>query len=300
MPYEINSRKLFLTYPQCSLTKQEALALLQALFPIDEYVVAHELHASGDSHIHCYIKLGSAVNCHFRNAKFADIGGFHGNYQGARSVKNVLKYCTKQEDYISNIDVSTLLDSKSKRKAVYADLINRKRTLVDVIGDDPSMLPGYTKLKLDLTNYLKDQSQKIKDPIPDYLPNPWGLVLSTRVQGKKRHYWIYSDKPNLGKTYKFAKPLAEKYRCDLVTDFVYWSVTSDTRCIVLDEYNSAKLKWDELNRLADNTYGFRLFHQGILYIENYLVVILSNQSINTLYPFKNEFIYSRYNEIKLD
>lgn len=298
--YEINSRQLFLTYPQCTLTKDQALEELYKLFDIEEYVVAHEFHKNGDSHIHAYIKLSDSADKRFRTPTFADIGGFHGNYQGCRSVKNVLKYCTKAEDYLSNIDLDLVLGKKSSRTMIAKKIINEKRSLPDLISEEhPELIFGYTKLKLDIDNFLQDKGTE-KEPLPPYLPNPWGKILCTRIHSKQRHYWVYSDKPNLGKTYSFAKPLASVYRAVISTNFTYWNVPHDTELLLLDEYNTAQLKWNELNQLADGTFSFRIFQGGIRQLKSYMVVILSNQSIKTLYPFMYEFIEARFKQIKLD
>jgi len=298
--YQINSHQLFLTYPHCTLTKDEALTLLNLKFTIEDYVVAHELHESGDSHIHCYLKLDKSSVCRFRDSHFADIGGYHGNYQGCRSPKNVIKYCTKAEDYISNLNINDIIAKKSQRKRYMEDIVGRKRTLLEVIEDDASMLVGYTKLKADIDNFFQDQAFKTKEALPDFLPNPFGIILPAKIRDKKRHYWIYSDKPNLGKTFKFARPLRERFAATIVTEFAYWPVTKGMDILILDDYNHAHLKWNALNQLADNTYGFRVFQQGILYCDNYLVIVLSNTSIESLYPYKNEFILARFNQIKLD
>ena len=56
---------------------------------------------------------------------------------------------------------------------------------------------------------LKDND---KEDIPPLLPNPWNILLSSEIQDKKRHYWIWSQQPNAGKTTKFLKPLELTYK----------------------------------------------------------------------------------------
>lgn len=302
MPFEINSSQLFLTYPQCNLSKEDALDILQSLVTnIDKYCVAHELHANGDDHIHVYLKLSDAVR--FRRPDCLDLVTvdkvYHGNYQGCRSAKNVLKYCTKKEDYISNMDVAAALGSKSNRRAIAEEIILKKRPLHEVVVDNPQLLFGYTRLKLDVTVYQEDTAPQ-KDDLPPFLPNPWGRVLPSFKNSKRRHYWIYSRTPNFGKTYHFAKPLAAEYRATIATgDFTYWTVDRHTQLVILDDYNTAKLKWDGINQLADGTFQFRLFQRGVVVLAKYLVVILSNQPIFELYPHMNTFIYERFYEIEL-
>lgn len=136
--------------------------------------------------------------------------------------------------------------------------------------------------------------------LPDWLPNPWGKLLNSAIKDKKRHYWIYSRQPNLGKTYWFAKPLAEKYKVYLhVGNFTYWSCLRTDRAVVLDEYNTAALAWNTLNAMCDGTYQYRAIYSKPFTLDNPLIIILSNQSISDLYPHMNQFLYARFIEIEL-
>lgn len=71
---------------------------------IEEYVVAHELHQDGTDHLHCWFKLASNVN--YKKSDCLDLFyneiKYHGMYEGARSNIKVLKYVTKDGDYISS------------------------------------------------------------------------------------------------------------------------------------------------------------------------------------------------------
>lgn len=146
-------------------------------------------------------------------------------------------------------------------------------------------------------NEYKRITPDLREDIPPFLPNPWQLLLSSKVAGKKRHYWIYSRQPNKGKTYHFAKPLVAKYKFYLqVGDFTYWNFRGDEQGIILDEYNTAKLGWAQLNSIADGTFSFRVIHVGLRTLENPLIIILSNQSIDELYPHMNNFIHERFIE----
>ena len=51
------SKGWFLTYPQCSVAKEDLLAALQAKVDVVEYVVAAELHQDGNPHLHAFIAL---------------------------------------------------------------------------------------------------------------------------------------------------------------------------------------------------------------------------------------------------
>ncbi|QDJ95237.1 replication-associated protein [Capybara virus 15_cap1_294] len=299
--FQLNSKQLFLTYPQCPLDKEEALMLLQhklAAYSIDKYIVAHELHANGDDHLHCYFKLNEPYRT--RDPKDLDLREFHGNYQGCRSAKNVVKYCSKAEDYLSNFDIGDVVNGDSKTKIAMQRILAGD-SLTAIVNDHPMLLKGYRNLKLDIDAYREDLVPE-KPDLPDFLPNPWSLILPTWGKHKRRHYWLWSSEPNLGKTTKFAKPLSAKYRGEIHTgDFTYWNVSRHDQFLILDDFNTAKVKYDVLNQLCDNTYSFKKIYVGNIKITNdYIVIVLSNCSIDTLYPHMNKFLYERFEEIKLD
>lgn len=154
--FQLNTKQLFLTYPQCTLSKEDALMLLQARlseYSIDKYVVAHEHHANGDDHLHCYFKLVEPFRT--RDPKALDLREFHGNYQGCRSAKNVVKYCTKAEDYLSNFDIGDCVNGPSATKVAMQQVLDGV-PLTDVVAQNPMLLKGYRNLKLDLDCYKED------------------------------------------------------------------------------------------------------------------------------------------------
>lgn len=299
MPFEINSKHVYLTYPHFDFPIKDAYQHLLTKYMPDKLLVAHEFHADGTDHIHCYMVLPKALRS--KDCHIYDMFNRHGNYQGCRSPKNVLKYCTKDSDYLANFDVNTMLANIKPDRRVIASELLKKRPLTDVVAEYPQLLFGYNRLKVDLATYFSDLSNE-KDPLYHWLPNPWGLLLSSRLLTKKRHYWIYSDKPNLGKTYLFARPLAQSTNTVIRTgNEPYWSgLRPDTQCVILDEFNVALFKFFELNSMADGTFSYRVFMLGVLILNNPLIVILSNSSLATIYPNRNDLLFARFNEIKLD
>lgn len=298
MPYRLNAKTLFLTYPQCRATKEEMLDALYNFFGSDhivEYVVAAELHANGDPHIHVYLKLDVALDT--TRPDYLDMLGYHGNYQGCRSPKNVLAYCTKKEDYLANIDVESKLPNKGgKRRAAMKAIIEEEKELEDIIPEYPELLFGYKRLKEDVACWRRDTEAK-KSPLPTFLPNPWGWVLFGQRANKRRHYWIFSRQPSKGKTTLFAEPLVKEYRCYYKAgDYTYWSIQGDEQCVILDEYNTPALKWSSLNSMADGGFEYRIFQAGLRKLNKPLIIVLSNQSIADLYPFMNSTLYARFIE----
>jgi hypothetical protein len=102
--FELNSKGLFLTYPQCALSPQEALDLLTGKLStkkrtITEYLIATEKHADGNDHLHCWIKMNKPL--FIREPTWFDLNNHHGNYQGARNATRVKAYCAKEGNFIA-------------------------------------------------------------------------------------------------------------------------------------------------------------------------------------------------------
>lgn len=106
-----SAKNFFLTYPQCSITKEDAMAQLIALpLPSNKKFirVAIELHGDGRPHLHVLIQLGDKL--HITNKRLFDLHqhqsshGFHPNMQSAKSSLDVKVYVEKGGDYVGSID----------------------------------------------------------------------------------------------------------------------------------------------------------------------------------------------------
>lgn len=300
MPYQINTSQLFLTYPQCNVSKEEALEFFISKFNVKHYIVAQETHKNGDLHLHAYLELNEAYRT--RDPNFADLGTHHGNYQGCRSSKNVMKYCTKEDNFLSDLDVSQILKAReSKKKIVASDLLGKRKTLIQVIEENPEFLFEYKKLKENLALYEEDSKIDDREDLPDTLPNTWSLLLPFDLDNKRCHFWFWSDTPNKGKT-TFAQNLVTKFRAVICQgDLTYWPVKRDTECIIFDEFKSGSLKYNILNSICDGTFKFRVFMVGpiTLNIGKPLVIVCSNYCIDTVYPNMKDYIHARFDEFKL-
>nr|AOT83425.1 replication-associated protein [Sida angular mosaic virus] len=105
--FRLQSKNIFLTYPQCSLSKEEALSQLQNLhLPSNKKFikVARELHDDGQPHPHILLQLEGKV--HITNNRLFDLvspsrsAHFHPNIQGAKSSSDVKSYVEKDGDTI--------------------------------------------------------------------------------------------------------------------------------------------------------------------------------------------------------
>lgn len=102
----------FLTYPQCSASKEELLEHLTSLDTIVHYVIAQEEHKDGNHHLHAYVKFVDGVTR--KTFLLFDFDAFHGSYQPVRSPKAVINYCQKDGNFISSFDLKQYKNNKGK------------------------------------------------------------------------------------------------------------------------------------------------------------------------------------------
>nr|AER09344.1 replication-associated protein [Cleome leaf crumple virus] len=131
----INARNYFLTYPKCSLTKEEALSQLQALAtPTNKKFikVARELHDNGEPHLHVLLQFEGKFKC--QNQRFFDLvspsrsAHFHPNVQGAKSSSDVKSYVDKDGDTLEwgtfQIDGRSARGGCQSANDTYAKVLN--------------------------------------------------------------------------------------------------------------------------------------------------------------------------------
>lgn len=144
-----------------------------------------------------------------------DIGDYHPNVRGSKiqNKKAALRYCSKEDPTPLQFNIDIKAEQAAReghRKIVATKLLSGEVTLVDAVKDDPSMLFGYKKLKMDLEQYLVDSGRASKN-VAKWVETPWNYSLRLKTS-KCRHFWIWSEGPNKGKTTAFLEPIDQKYR----------------------------------------------------------------------------------------
>lgn len=136
--FRLNSGQLFLTYPQCDLSPDQALALLRDKLDFESYIIAQEEHSETGLHLHVYLRRGAGKKWNIRNPNQLDLGPFHGNYQGCRNPTAVMRYCTKDGNYLANVDTTS-----KGGDSTWGSLISQARTgattttLLDLLTENP-------------------------------------------------------------------------------------------------------------------------------------------------------------------
>jgi len=157
--FNFHAQTIFLTYAQCTLTKEELLTALHEKFEIKDYCIALELHSDGHPHLHAFLKLETKI--HKRQADFADINGYHPNITAPRSIKAVIKYVQKDGNCLTSDGIEELLNKKS-----YGQLIAESTTTNEFLASVEQHFPrdvvlNYEKIKV----YAE---AKFKEPVPVY------------------------------------------------------------------------------------------------------------------------------------
>lgn len=99
-PFELSARNVFLTYPQCNISKEEMLEYILTLYPSDYICVAEEKHEDGSPHLHAFVTWTKKHN--IRNVRYFDYKGFHPNMKGTRDIDGTLKYVKKDGHFIEH------------------------------------------------------------------------------------------------------------------------------------------------------------------------------------------------------
>nr|QIH45334.1 replication protein [Emilia yellow vein virus] len=133
--FRINAKNYFLTYPHCSLTKEEALSQLKDLeTPTNKLFIriCRELHEDGTPHLHVLIQFEGKFQC--KNQRFFDLispnrsAHFHPNIQGAKSSTDVKTYMEKDGDVLDHgifqVDGRSARGGCQSANDAYAEAIN--------------------------------------------------------------------------------------------------------------------------------------------------------------------------------
>ncbi len=163
--FMISAKTLFLTYPKCSMDISEMMSAVLVLGDVRWAVVAAELHKDGSDHRHVVICFSKKKK--WSNAQVLDVvGGKHGDYRACRKVKDVLKYVTKDNNYVvHNIDVEKYLSNKfaGKNWEEYSRLMDEGTTTAELRVIDPGFVMRWLRRVQDYEAYVRSNAVVIKD-----------------------------------------------------------------------------------------------------------------------------------------
>jgi len=203
---------LFLTYPQFApaasppVLETVKATLLGQLNPyvvrgripggFDKGVVAREKHEDGSYHLHVWLRASGVTKQTHIDHSDLDLMGHHGNYQAAKSDNAVLKYCSKDGDYIWwGQDPKLSAEVKSKHLSnVLTDVIHGRLTVSQAVMEKSTLLLHYSRLVSNLSAFQASQVPQVTgQPLLLYLYGGSGVgktSLATLLSEGRRSYFV--------------------------------------------------------------------------------------------------------------
>jgi len=304
--FRINSKCVFITFPQCETTPEVALQRIKESPKTlaCKAVIAQEDHKDGHKHLHIYLEKPSQFN--IRSAKYLDFisGGKHGNIQKVKCKQAVLAYITKENRWISHeIDVPSILQEWAKKKEkkkpkmnkIIVEQANAGKSYYDMI-QDPEISPylvlhgqAVKRYIFDLEMVQEQKKRKLNRPAYCRLViNNLAFDLLMELPFKSKQLWIHGP-ANVGKT-TIVRNLMEHglrgYQIPTNEDHASWDNEYDFAYI--DEFKG-QLKIQFLNEFLQGSYmrlPGKYIAGGVVKSKNIPVIILSNFTPGEVYKNK--------------
>lgn len=301
MAFRLAAKNLYLTFPQCTRTKEYLINSIKTFFNdnLVYAVVAHELHKDGTDHLHALVSLKERYES--RNPNCLDIlANKHGNYQTARSTIKVMEYITKDGDYVSEgVDPEEFLELARNKKSTKSAIIARKIIDGDEVKDIIEEYPGYAMINLakmiKFKQFVSTMSKKPEEEWGgvdemDYWPAEAQTIVrwlnkNIMKPRKFKQKQLYVQGPTgVGKTTMINN--LEKY-CRVYylpyEEFYDYYMDGEYDLIVIDEFKGQK-KVTFLNKLLEGS-NMPMPQKGqqTMKTDNLPVIILSNYHPDNAY-----------------
>lgn len=300
--FRLRTKKLFLTYPKCSISKENALEILTKVLPnFKTYCIAEEEHKDGTAHLHAFIEFKNPET--FNNHSFADLEGNHGSYESARNRKNSLKYICKDGRFISNLSNIEIQEITRVSEEEAAKMLLNDDSITEVIEKRPALLFKYTQIKTSIEAFKERRNRKSEEePLVEEIPNSLGLRLLVDTDNKQCHHWVWSREPNRGKTTGLVEKALQLPNSILYDPrSVYHDAQESTQYVIIDEMCKGQMKAQQLNKMCDGTASYRKFMKGEIRLRSKpIIIVCSNFSIEEVFPIMFKPVSARFIEINID
>jgi hypothetical protein len=168
-----------------------------------------------------------------------------------------------------------------------------------MITDYPSLLSRRHELQRNFAEYCKS-FEPANETCEDFIPNPWGLQFPVMNSRKKKHYWVYSGSPGVGKTYYFMDKLVERFRClEYNVAETFQMIDSRSQFVLLDEYNEMCIPLYRLNKMCDGNYQYPVKGLSAVKLNRPIVIVCSNFAPEVLYQVGLNLLMARFNVVFL-
>lgn len=301
--------KILLTFPQCTLSPDQALERCKKFETLLWAIVAQEKHQDGSPHLHVVMMFKEKLRLQGKKGMSVldEIGGKHGDYKavGKRTcdLVNTVKYVVKDGNYVTHgIDVENFLSqSKPNAKAnsgVWAAAASKLvagTTIADLNAWNPSFVCNNLKKLQDYSQWLARRADQTKKEllvrVGQEIPTSSGLKLIAWMNlnltldqtgsrpMRQKQLWLYGP-PGIGKT-TLCLTLSNYLRIYTVPNDEDFYDDYEDECydlVVFDEFKGQKkIQW--MNSFLDGQ-PKPLRKKGSQYVKrkNLPCIILSNFS----------------------
>lgn len=256
----------FLTYPQCTLSPEEALALLRDTVPgnpIRYWVISQEKHQDGGNHIHAWIQYDRKTR--FSPDKWV-IGGFRGKFEPCQNPVACQKYIRKDGNFIEHLPASKedqLLGKRAERNHFLFTAPVKQIMLEGHLG------------ALALPQLMRSRSI-------------FHSIQSTGDQSKVRCYWIWGP-PGVGKSF-FVRSLHEREELYIKAQNKWWDGWQPThRAVLMDDFDHTGSCLSHYLKIWADSYPFPAEIKGSTITPTYdILYVTSNYSIAQLWKDDEE------------
>lgn len=295
--FQMQGKNYILTFPQCDVKKEVASERIEQKWGagLKGYIVCEEAHKDGTPHLHVFLQFHEKIRT--RDTAFFDfIGGKHGNYQVAKSVKGSVEYVTKAGNYVAKgVDVESIKKKKSPKNEEVAKSIMEGKSLVEINKENPGYVMINKRKIEEYESWVKCENAKKQkiDWIPPSLDGltdanlqiaKW-ICSNIRQPRKFKAPQLYIHGPrNLGKTslIEWLERSLSVYHMPTMEEF-YDQYSDDYDLVVIDEFKGQKtIQW--LNQfLQGSPMPIRKKGSQSMKLKNLPVVILSNYRLSEVY-----------------
>jgi hypothetical protein len=164
MAFRINSSAFFLTYPHSNTLPATLGAHLESLSNTKYCLVAKELHADGEPHLHAFVIFSEKKN--IRQANFFDHDGRHPNIVSPRDRKATVAYIKKDAPTGENLYESGEFSGAIDKDAAWRAVVDAT-TAIEVHQILATAHPREYVLHHDKVEYFANKKQKT---LEDYDP----------------------------------------------------------------------------------------------------------------------------------
>lgn len=279
-------KRFFLTYSRCPLSKPDVADEFQKRWPgqLDRWVISQETHLDGERHLHALIEFKSKKN--FKEATWADIKGYHGNYSPPRQYIGCLCYLLKEDTQpLANWDYLTYVEKLRRKGRINSSVINVNlidRGALYMVNSGIIHVKDYINVKRNIREVLDDRAKaepldQIRVRISPWNSEPvWDTV--NLLDGCHQHYWVHGGS-GTGKTFVFEKQ--QESPVYIVPKTKNWVGFQNQPLLLINEFKGEFTAAELIDIMESRTQDRKY---GEVSLTRHVVVVTSNYTMEEAFP----------------